>query len=150
MAEKLSEDDIINRVITIKPEILALSTTSSAEQFASDICGRIRRVLPRTYILCFGQHAHYSPQSFLNKSLHVDACVYGEPELTLVELIQQMPKSRAEKEKINGIYYWDNELRNTAERPLVADLDQWPLPRYEILKTGITVLSVLIFLFFVI
>lgn len=134
MAEKLSEEDIINKIIVVNPDILALSATSSSAHFASDICGRIRRILPRTYILCFGQHAHYSPQSFLNKSLHVDACVYGEPELTLVELIQQMPKSRAEKEKIKGIYYWDNELRNTAERPLVADLDQWPLPRYEIFK----------------
>ncbi|HCD37179.1 MAG TPA: hypothetical protein DEQ77_00310, partial [Candidatus Omnitrophica bacterium] len=134
MAEKLSEESILKRVVSVNPEILTLATTSSSGQFASDICARIRKALPQAYIICFGQHANYSPQSFLNKSLQIEACVYGEPELTLVELIQQMPRSCAEKEKIKGIYYWDNELKSTAERPLVTDLDQWPLPRYEIFK----------------
>lgn len=134
MVEKLSEEDILKRIIFVNPEILVLATTSSSAQFALSIFRRARRELPRAYMICFGQHAHYSPQSFLNNSFSVDACVYGEPELTLAELIQELPRKSAEKEKVKGIHYWDNELKKTAERPLATDLDQWPMPRYEIFK----------------
>lgn len=134
MAEKLGINDIVKRIISVNPGVLALTSTSSAAESASEIFSRIKAYLPGLYILGFGQHAHYSPQSFLNQFLHIDACIYAEPEVTLAELIKETPRTPNEKEKVKGIYYWDTELRKTPERPLTVELDQWPMPRYEIFK----------------
>lgn len=134
MVERLSIDNVVKRIISINPKILALTTTSSAKQFASGIFKRVKVFLPDTYIVGFGQHAHYNPRTFLNQSLNIDACVYGEAELTLTELIKESPRTITEKKNIKGIYYWDGQLENTPERPLTIDLDQWPMSRYEIFK----------------
>ncbi len=134
IAQRLSAEDIIRKVISIKPEIVALTATSSIQAPAAEIFGRIKSILPQVYLIGFGQHAHYSPGTFLNNSLQIDSCVYGEPEITLAELIEKMPLNPQEKRNIKGIYYWDGELQQTSERPLTVDLDEWPMPRYGIFK----------------
>jgi len=134
LVKELSVDDIVKQVIFSNPIVLALTTTSSSVGFASKIFSLVRHSLPGLYMVGFGQHAQYSPSSFLNKSFQVDACVYGEPEVTLAEIIKEMPRAPDEKKKIKGIYYWDEELRKTADRPLTINLDEWPMPRYEIFK----------------
>lgn len=133
-ADKLSADDIVRQVVLINPEVLALTATSSVVRFASEIFSSLRQFLPELCLLGFGQHAQYSPSSFLNESLQVDACVYGEQEVTIAEFIKEIPRTSDEKKKIKGIYYWDKELRKTPERPLTINLDEWPMPRYEIFK----------------
>jgi len=134
VVENLGVDDIVDRIITFTPDILALTTTSSAEQYAMTIFKRAKELLPDLYIIAFGQHAHYCPDTFLNQSFQIDACVYGEPEETLVELIKNVPGTPDKKKLTKGIHFWNNRLVKTAERELTIDIDQWPMPRYEIFK----------------
>lgn len=134
VVEPFNVNLILQRIVAVNPQVLALTVTTSAEHFATELFNRIKRELPGLYIIGFGQHPHYSPQTFLNESFQIDACVHGEPDATLAELIQETPRNPAEKERVKGIYYWDNELRKTPERPLVTDLDQWPMPRYDLFK----------------
>ncbi|MDP3732453.1 MAG: aminotransferase class I/II-fold pyridoxal phosphate-dependent enzyme [Candidatus Omnitrophota bacterium] len=134
MAERLDLDKIIDKIISIKPEIVALTATSSTQAHAADIFGRIKSILPQVYLIGFGQHAQYSPGTFLNNSLQIEACVYGEPEITLTELIEKMPQTPAEKREVRGVHYWDGGLQRSSERPLAVNLDEWPMPRYEIFK----------------
>jgi len=134
IAERLNVDKAIDKIISIKPEIVALTATSSSHVYALEIFKRVRLALPNTYLIGFGQHAHYSPGTFLNSSLQIDACVYGEPEITLAELIEKMPQTPAEKREVKGVHYWDGGLQRSPERPLAVNLDEWPMPRYEIFK----------------
>jgi len=134
VTERLSTESIIKRIISFQPRVLALTANSSAQDFALEIFWKIKTSLPDIYLIGFGQHAHYSPQTFLNESFQIDTCVYGEAELTLFELISEIPKAPAQKRNIKGIYYWDNQLVKTPERLLTIDLDQWPMPRYEFFK----------------
>lgn len=134
VVEKLFVGRIVKRIISYRPDILALTATSSVDLIALEIFKKTRKSLPGLYIIGFGQHANYSPHTFLNQSFHIDACVYGEPEVTLVELIEKKPRTQEEKEKISGIYYWNCQLQKTPERPLTIDLDEWPFPRYDFFK----------------
>lgn len=134
MVKNLSVEKIAKMIISINPNILALTANSSSERFALEVFKIIKCYSPDIYLIGFGQHAHYSPQTFLNEYSQIDACVYGEPELTLFELIRDIPRTPDQKKGVKGIYYWNNQLEKTPERPLTIDLDEWLMPRYDIFK----------------
>ncbi len=73
-----------------------------------------------------GIHASALPEETLGDE-NVDIVVYGEGELTMLELVQGRELST-----IEGIFYRsDGEIRKNPPRPLVEDIDTFPYPLYE-------------------
>lgn len=134
ITKSLTIEMVIEKIKTYKPDTLALTVTSSARLYAEDIFKRTREKFPDIFIVAFGQHAHYNPETFLNDFLQVDACIHGECDITLVELITKRPLAVYEKAEIKGIYFWNNGIIKTEQRDMTFDLDQWPMPLYEIFK----------------
>jgi anaerobic magnesium-protoporphyrin IX monomethyl ester cyclase len=83
---------------------------------------------------CFFGHV---PREAIGTGL-VDVIIHGEGELTIVELMQAMRSGPAEAlDEVRGISFADRgEIRRTAARPLIADLDQLPYPAYDLLPAG--------------
>ena len=132
--ENLNINIINKRIESFDPEIFLLTTSSNSSKYATRIFNSLKKLKPNIFLCAFGQHAHYSPETFLNASLNIDAIVHGEPEETIVELIKLLPKNSSDKKKLRGLYFWDNQLIKTSDRELRVNLDDWPMPKYEIFK----------------
>lgn len=60
-----------------------------------------------------------------------DVAVYGEGEITVVELLDALAEKRA-LSQVAGLAYRDGDkIFTTQERPVVEDLDSIPLPAYD-------------------
>ena len=83
---------------------------------------------------CFFGHV---PEEALGTGL-VDFVVHGEGEITLVGLVEAL-RSGAERDlsRVQGISYCaGEEIVRTPPRPLIPDLDQLPMPAYDLLPVS--------------
>jgi anaerobic magnesium-protoporphyrin IX monomethyl ester cyclase len=83
---------------------------------------------------CFFSHI---PEETIGTGL-VDAVVHGEGENTLVELVEAL-RSGAEGDlpRVQGISFRaGEEIIRTPPRPLIPDLDQLPMPAYDLLPVS--------------
>jgi anaerobic magnesium-protoporphyrin IX monomethyl ester cyclase len=79
---------------------------------------------------CF--FGHVAPQVL--QTGFVDVVVHGEGELTIVELVRALLESRPNLQAVRGISFRRGvEAVTTPPRELVADLDDLPMPAYDLL-----------------
>lgn len=75
-----------------------------------------------------GLHVSGIPRQTLDKYPHFDFVVYGEGELTLIQLLEAL-RNGGGYDPINGLAFRNaREVHQTAPRPLVKDLDVFPFP----------------------
>ena len=94
----------------------------------------IREFHPDTPVILMGPGATY----FINRALQTHPNIFivrGEPELTLLELLDALSSGR-EPEGIKGVSYTDKngKIVNNPSRPLNEDLDALPFPARDLLK----------------
>ena len=85
-------------------------------------------------IIRVGGGSHFS--NLLEESLNnypLDYVVRGEGEYTFLELLQEVAKSNSQLESVRGIAFKrDGQIVQTPPRPLIPDLDDLPLPTYDL------------------
>lgn len=62
-----------------------------------------------------------------------DFIIAGEAEQTLLELVTALDKNER-TQTIKGLIYFDGELRRTAKREVIRDLDTLPLPAWDLVN----------------
>jgi len=73
-----------------------------------------------------------APQ-ILKETKEFDFIIYGETEVTLPELAKELSKKDPDIPSVKGLSYWDRgEVEVTAYRPLFKNLDDLPLPAYDL------------------
>jgi len=157
-ALSLSDDEIITQLHSFKPDAVALSITTVAFHNAEKLAGNIRAVFPNLLIIAGGAHVTANPRETL-LSENFDVGVVREGELTLVELLNEfnsyLDESLSTKkteeattaggngeelfyEKIKDIkgivLRYKNEIRVTAPRDYIKDIDTLPYPDRDALK----------------
>ena len=71
----------------------------------------------------------------LREVLHddiIDVVVFGEGDITVVEVCDTIMKDEYDYENISGVFYKgkDGEVKNTIWRPFISDIDAVPIPDY--------------------
>jgi anaerobic magnesium-protoporphyrin IX monomethyl ester cyclase len=90
-------------------------------------------VVPRAKRIAGGGHFVHLYQNYLGK-YPIDAIVMGEGEITFRELVKQLAFDDPDLSVVEGISYWDGEQPVvTHPRPLIRDLDDLPVPAYDLL-----------------
>ncbi|MDL1956978.1 MAG: B12-binding domain-containing radical SAM protein [Candidatus Desulfofervidus auxilii] len=73
-----------------------------------------------------------APQ-ILKETKEFDFIIYGETEVTMPELAKELSKKEPDIPSIKGLAYWDkDEVKVTPYRPLYENLDDLPLPAYDL------------------
>ena len=101
---------------------------------AKEMIDALRRNNPGQPIMVGGPHVTADYEEVLRDG--ADYAVIGEGEYTTVELVDWLGrKDSAQLSEIQGIAFLDedNALVKTAKRPLIADLDDLPMPARELL-----------------
>jgi len=130
-SSNLSAAEVAEKIKTFGGEIVGISAFSTQYNYIKGLSEQIKKI-SNCRIVIGGPLATYSAEVVL-KHTPVDACVVGEGELTMEELVSATPLDR-----IKGIYYRSNGtvIKNEA-RPQVEDLDNIPTPAYELFPMDI-------------
>ncbi|HQE92428.1 MAG TPA: radical SAM protein [Anaerolineae bacterium] len=85
--------------------------------------------------LAFGTHVTPIPRETMRAYPALDYILYGEPELTLREIVATLERSNVPTlNQILGLVWRDgNDVIINPPRPFIEDLDALPLPRHDLL-----------------
>ncbi len=92
----------------------------------------IRRRLPRALVLAGGENASAYWERMLRECPALDACVRGEGEATVVELVEAWSSGRPLVEVAGLAVRVDGEPRLTAARERLRGLDELPAPAWDL------------------
>ncbi len=125
--------DHISKVVDYRPDIYGISFSSFHRNQAYDTLKKLRTYLPNTVFLCGGPHATALPDEVLQNS-PTDACVIGEGEETLTEIVQHMLNGDKKDDVLSvqgSIVKGLDRKYFKGLRPLIDNLDLIPLPEWN-------------------
>jgi anaerobic magnesium-protoporphyrin IX monomethyl ester cyclase len=128
-----SWDEIEQAVRRHSPDVVCISNQfSSQAAYALRTAESVKRVNSSIKVVIGGPHATVMASSFLFKDSPVDFAVLGEGEQTVPELAESIA-GRRDQRTVAGIAYMGNgQLVSNPRREFFGDLDQLPLPAYEL------------------
>ncbi|MFC1557941.1 B12-binding domain-containing radical SAM protein [candidate division KSB1 bacterium] len=115
-------------IYKINPEVLGLSVIDVNAVNAMKLVEYLRKLGYKGFIVLGGYWATLSSHKILETFSQVDACVRGEGEYTFYELVKALGSGKDFK-CIRGLSYRDGgNIIENENRPLVNNLDDFPLP----------------------
>jgi radical SAM superfamily enzyme YgiQ (UPF0313 family) len=114
---------------------------TTSYSIAKDFNKELRQEIPDAYYFWGGVHATALPEETMAEN-NLDFLVYGEGELTMVEVCKRLEGKRKDLNKrgadltgVDGVYYVHNgKIKKNPPRYLIKDLDSVPIPDRTLLK----------------
>jgi len=133
-AREMNFLELEKELVNLKPAILGITLATGQVTSTAKIIKIAKAINPEVICLIGGPHASALPEETLRET-KADVCVYGEGELSLLELANAIVEER-EFNLIKGIVYQSNSfIKINPPRPLIADLDSLPFPARHLLPT---------------
>jgi radical SAM superfamily enzyme YgiQ (UPF0313 family) len=146
LVTRYSREKIRDKINEYQPDIIGTTSVTLNYPIASDILKYCKSVDKDIITIIGGPHVTFCPVETLTEAPWIDIVVRGEGEQTMLDIVGG--KKLAD---IDGIAYRDKNdgIRLTAERRLMENLDELPLParhlfplsRYHVLDTSCTVIT---------
>jgi len=112
----------------LKPDFVGITSITADIFHARDIAKISKEILPDVKTIIGGVHSSSLPLETMEEFPVFDYLVFGEGELTLVELIQSVNGSKT-SEEILGLAYRDNgNIKLNNQRPNIKNIDVLPFP----------------------
>ena len=126
----LKQQEILNKLPVMKPEIIGISWLFSTQNSSIDlIIKTVKKYNKNLPIIVGGPHPSADPIQTLKDNSDIDMVVFGEGELTFKEILDLGGKNL---DKINGLAYRQNEkIIKNSPRQLIDNLDLLPIPRRQ-------------------
>jgi radical SAM superfamily enzyme YgiQ (UPF0313 family) len=125
--ENLNKEKLKKRIHLVNPEIVGITSDSFSFSSAVEIANIVTEVDKNIITVIGGPHANVFPDAPL-KYDSIDISVYGEGELTAIELWDKIEKGESLKD-VKGIGYKNNgKIIINPPRELIKNLDELPFP----------------------
>lgn len=125
--------ELTKEILKEKPKWVGISATTLTIEAASKMAVAIKKKSPETIIVVGGAHITAVPQETLKRYQGIDIGIVGEGEETLRELLLTLGKGKNIK-KVKGLIIRDGrKLIWTGSRPFIQNLDNLPLPAWDLL-----------------
>lgn len=133
-AEGLTINGILKKIERIDPFLIGISSFTPFIAYAYNIISIIKERHPNIKILLGGPHVTATYPDSLDECTHVDFCIYGEGEESLLELVRAIKAKNKSFNKIRGLIYreQDNIIINNP-RAQYLDLDTLPPLNYNLI-----------------
>ncbi len=135
----LDEKKMMDAIKEIRPDLVymgdALQTTGVAAIHPRYWAAAqlIKEMMPKVKVCVGGFFYGANAPEMLTKTQEFDFIIYGETERTLPELAKELSKGDPDIPSVKGLAYWNNgEVKVTEHRPLIENLDDLPLPAYDL------------------
>ena len=127
-AEELTNEQIYKRVLDFNSEVIGFTITNAHYNVMKALLKQFEKF--QGMIIVGGPHATCFPEEIMNENPLIDYLIYGEGEITIVELLKQ-----ENIENVNGVYYRKgDEIRFTNPRAPIKNLDDIPRPALHLLN----------------
>ncbi len=135
VALRLNAQDVINRLMEINPDYIGMTASTQTISQAAKMTELIKASLPGSKIIIGGPHVSAVPDKTLEKYSYFDIGVIGEGEETLLEILRFYDEGCQNLGAIKGIIYRgkDGKTLKTPQRPLIENLDAYPMPAWDLL-----------------
>lgn len=134
LAEDLSEEDAVNRIISLNPDFVGFSATTMQILYACQCARLIKEHDQSINVWIGGAHISACPEETMERFKEFDLGVLNEGEVTVKELLRYYKDGAPSLDNINGIVYRSNgKLVKTGPRAFMNDLDSLPLPAWDLL-----------------
>lgn len=116
-----------------RPMVAALTCTTPTVTSAAQLAAAIKSYAPEVTTVVGGAHASALPKQTMQEFPAFDYLVFGEGEMTLLELCIRL-RDGGRNEEIKGLVFRaDGILTTTESRPLISDLDSIPFPARDLI-----------------
>lgn len=135
IAEKKSSKELINQIITLKPDIIISITGFECFEEDIDEARLVKQNFPNTTFVYFGHYATHFPEETLRHS-GADYVIFGEPDLVYSELSDALENKKS-IEEIEGIAYMRNDqLVVQGQEKRIRNPNELPIPAYDLLPAN--------------
>jgi len=119
-----------------RPSIVGLTALSNSFASAGHVLETVKEADPRTLTVLGGIHGSVLFETLLRDHDAIDAVVRGEGEVTFLELARRFADS-SDFDGIPGVSYRRAGcIVHNGERPLMRDLDRFPIPAHHLIDGG--------------
>jgi anaerobic magnesium-protoporphyrin IX monomethyl ester cyclase len=125
----LTQKQAIKKIIDSEPNIIGIQSMYSMRNKTLELASILRDHCD--FLVAGGALPSINPELFLN---NFDMVIIGEREQTMLELVKQL-ENGGDLSEIEGIAYRDKDtgqIRQTAPRILIEDLDKMPSPSRDL------------------
>lgn len=127
--KNLSIDELVSYVNKNKSDAVVIKPTINATKFTLMVSKSIKDIVKRIFLI--GPFASIYYKDFIFENSPIDLVILNEPELTLVELVENIKKDKSIN-NIRGIVYYNKKTIKTKQRPLIKNLNALPFPKHEL------------------
>jgi|Wag4MinimDraft_17_1082658.scaffolds.fasta_scaffold00445_3 radical SAM superfamily enzyme YgiQ (UPF0313 family) len=121
-------DDVVAEIYKEQPDIVGFSCYIWNIDQTLEIVKLLKKVRPELTIILGGPEVSYDPVNLLNDYSEIDYIIYGEGEITLKKLLEQLERNK-KLENIKGLAYrLQGEAKKTEPRSVLINLDEIPSP----------------------
>lgn len=139
----LSVEGILDQIEKDMPYVIGLTGLTSMYYKYAHLAKEIKARFPDKLIVVGGHHATIMPIETLSDNPSIDILVYGEGEMTVLEILEQYKKlnyslrdflsNHELLRSITGIVYRENgQIKMNLNREPIADLDELPFPARDL------------------
>jgi radical SAM superfamily enzyme YgiQ (UPF0313 family) len=138
-ALELSDKEMVERVREESPDVVffgtRLITDGGAKPIVSNLeaMSTLKDAFPNLITVLGSLGVSAMPREMLTLGPQLDYLILGEAEPTLVELLDELKKENPSLKSIQGLAYRnESKIVLTPPRPLLPDLNQLPMPAYDL------------------
>jgi len=138
-ALELSEQEMVERVKEESPDAVFLGTRLITDGGAKPIVRTLetavtlKEAIPSLITITGGLGISAMPKELLALSPQLDYVLIGEAEPTLIELLEELKKEQPKPAAVRGLAFrQDSKIMLTPPRSLLPDLNQLPMPAYDL------------------
>ncbi|MDP8234620.1 MAG: radical SAM protein [Candidatus Saelkia tenebricola] len=132
--EMYNEIAFFEKLKTNSPGIVGISCTTSTIKNGAKICAVVKSFSSKIATVVGGAHANCLPQQTLHEFSDFDYLVYGEGEVTLLELCDCIQNEKKTEEIKGLVYRSEGKIIQNPLRDLIEDLDSIPFPARDLFK----------------
>lgn len=116
-------------------DIIGLTSVTPTLKNASAIMKAVKELNPNCATVLGGDHVTALPEETLQAFPEIDFGIFGEGELTFLELLNTLKKKEKNFSKIKGLVYRDKDkIKKNLPRQLIQDINILPIPAYDLLQ----------------
>ena len=138
-ALELDENGMMDEIVAKKPDAVFFGSLIPAAGGAAQLdrfngaMKRVKDLLPQTHTIAGGLMYTAVPKQIMEENPQVDFTIIGDCEYTLDELLIQLQNPSPKLGEIKGLAYRnDGEIVLNPRRGLIANLDDLPMPAYDL------------------
>jgi magnesium-protoporphyrin IX monomethyl ester (oxidative) cyclase len=131
----LESEEVVYKIKQCEPDVVGIDIPySSWSKTAFEVASALKSINKDIVVVVHGLHPSARPLDCI-ASQNVDFAVIGEPEYTMLELVESLEQGvKSSLKKIRGIAFMDNGRKViTPPRHVIQDLDSLPFPARHLL-----------------